>query len=64
LPSQFDEALRIPRSMGPTFGRREAGFAQGEFDQKTPQTGVTELINLHIKWGRSASNLAPGQLGS
>ena len=31
LPSQFDEALRIPRSMGPTCLQEGTGFAQGKF---------------------------------
>jgi hypothetical protein len=28
LPSQFDEAFRIPRSMGPTFWQEGTGRAQ------------------------------------
>jgi hypothetical protein len=51
LPSQFDEAFRIPRSMGPTcFLGGEPGRAQRKFDSaqdRIPQQGVTELITHH-----------------
>src|SRR5256885_15741288 len=52
LPSQFDEAFRIPRSMGPTcfVGEGEPGRAQRKFDSvqdRLPQQGVTELITHH-----------------
>jgi hypothetical protein len=44
LPSQFDEALRIPRSMGPTCRFQEG---TGSRRQRIPQKGVTELIKHH-----------------
>src|SRR2546430_5490846 len=52
LPSQFDEAFRIPRSMGPTcFCRRgEPGRTRRKFDSvqdRLPQQGVTELKTHH-----------------
>src|SRR4051812_30417492 len=52
LPSQFDEAFRIPRSMGPTcfVGEGEPGRAQRKFDSvqdRLPQQGVTELKTQH-----------------
>jgi hypothetical protein len=31
LPSQFDEAFRIPRSMGPTFWQEGTGSRPSEF---------------------------------
>jgi hypothetical protein len=48
LPSQFDEAFRIPRSMGPTcFAGGEPGRAQRRIRVRIPQQGVTELITHH-----------------
>src|SRR5438445_12105554 len=52
LPSQFDEAFRIPRSIGPTcFCRRgEPGRGRRKFDSdqvRLPQQGVTELKTHH-----------------
>jgi hypothetical protein len=43
LPSQFDEALRIPRSMGPTCLQEGTGSRL----VRMPQKGVTELIKHH-----------------
>jgi hypothetical protein len=43
LPSQFDEALRIPRSMGPTCLQEGTGSRL----ERMPQKGVTELIKHH-----------------
>src|SRR3954471_13975296 len=52
LPSQFDEAFRIPRSMGPTCftGEGEPGRARRKFESvqdRLPQQGVTELKKHH-----------------
>src|SRR5262245_16594220 len=50
LPSQFDEAFRIPRSMGPTcfFKERGTGSCPREFGSgPNPQQGVTELKSHH-----------------
>jgi hypothetical protein len=44
LPSQFDEALRIPRSMGPTY---LAGGNRVRAGTKGPQEGVAELMPYH-----------------
>jgi len=43
LPSQFDEALRIPRSMGPTCLSEGNRVAPQSYQQK----GVTELMRYH-----------------
>jgi len=43
LPSQFDEALRIPRSMDPTCLQEGTGSRL----ERMPQKGVTELIKHH-----------------
>jgi hypothetical protein len=43
LPSQFDEALRIPRSMNPTCLQEGTGSRL----ERMPQKGVTELIKHH-----------------
>jgi hypothetical protein len=43
LPSQFDEALRIPRSMGPTCLQEGTGSRS----MRIPRKGVTELITHH-----------------
>jgi hypothetical protein len=43
LPSQFDEAFRIPRSMGPTCWQEGTGTSPREFRKM----GVTGLITHH-----------------
>jgi hypothetical protein len=43
LPSQFDEAFRIPRSMGPTCWQEGTGTSPSEFRK----LGVTGLITHH-----------------
>jgi hypothetical protein len=47
LPSQFDEAFRIPRSMGPTCSQEGTGLRPGRIRVRIPQKGVTELIKHH-----------------
>src|SRR5882762_227165 len=48
LPSQFDEAFRIPRSMGPTcFAGGEPGHIQGGFGPNTATGRLPELITHH-----------------
>src|SRR5665213_420110 len=47
LPSQFDEAFRIPRSMGPTCCQEGTGSHPGRIRYRIPQKGVTELIRHH-----------------
>src|ERR1043166_5732242 len=44
LPSQFDEAFRIPRSMGPTCWQEGTGVSPSEFRKM----GVTGLLTHHI----------------
>jgi len=44
LPSQFDEALRIPRSMGPTY---LAGGSRVHAGTLGPLEGVAELMPHH-----------------
>src|SRR3954451_25397096 len=45
LPSQFEEAFRIPRSMGPTC--LAGGNRHSRRDGLSPQAGVTELMAHH-----------------
>src|SRR5207302_8025000 len=48
LPSQFDEAFRIPRSMGPTcFAGGEPDDTQGGFGPNTATGRLPELITHH-----------------
>jgi hypothetical protein len=47
LPSQFDEALRIPRSMGPTCLQEGTGSRPRGIRYRIPQKGITELIKHH-----------------
>src|SRR5258708_12311961 len=47
LPSQFDEAFRIPRSMGPTCLQEGTGSRPRGSRYRIPQEGVTELIKHH-----------------
>src|SRR5258708_23326503 len=47
LPSQFDEAFRIPRSMGPTCLQEGTGSRPREIRYRIPQKGLTELIKHH-----------------
>src|ERR1700735_3821129 len=47
LPSQFDEAFRIPRSMGPTCLQEGTGSCPRGIRYRIPQKGVTELIKHH-----------------
>src|SRR5665213_3803057 len=47
LPSQFDEAFRIPRSMGPTYLQEGTGARPRGNSVRIPQTGVTGLIKHH-----------------
>jgi hypothetical protein len=47
LPSQFDEALRIPRSMGPTCWQEGTGSRPWGIRWRIPQKVVTELIKHH-----------------
>src|ERR1700688_5183859 len=47
LPSQFDEAFRIPRSMGPTCLQEGTGSRPRGIQDRIPQKGVTELIKHH-----------------
>src|SRR4051795_619265 len=51
LPSQFDEAFRIPRSMGPTCLQEGNRVVPDEnsarFRVRIPQQGITELITHH-----------------
>src|SRR6202451_3516361 len=54
LPSQFDEAFRIPRSMGPTYLQEGAGSRPREIRVRIQQKGVTGPIT-HQKWAESAS---------
>src|SRR5439155_14119600 len=62
LPSQFDEAFRIPRSMGPTFLAGGNRLAPKRIRYRIPQKGVTELISI-IKWQPPRRNLdGEGQL--
>src|SRR3954447_8090650 len=46
LPSQFDEALRIPRSMGPTCLQEGTGSRRGNSGSNS-QTGGTGLKRHH-----------------
>src|SRR4051812_3634097 len=57
LPSQFDEALRIPRSMGPTCLQEGTGSRRGRF--KSACQGVAELM-LHHKVAARRSQPRPG----
>src|SRR5437868_5121405 len=45
LPSQFDEALRIPRSMGPTCWQEGTGSRRDAF--RSACEGVAELTAYH-----------------
>src|ERR1700739_3536051 len=45
LPSQFDEALRIPRSMGPTCWQEGTGSRRDGF--RSACEGVTGLTHHH-----------------
>src|SRR5258708_35903767 len=47
LPSQFDEALRIPRSMGPTCWQEGTGSRPRGIRHRIPQQGITGLITHH-----------------
>src|SRR6202030_1553360 len=47
LPSQFDEAFRIPRSMGPTCFAGGNRVAPHGIRVRIPQKDVTELIKHH-----------------
>src|SRR5260370_15447359 len=47
LPSQFDEAFRIPRSMGPTCFAGGNRAAPKGIQDRIPQKGVTGLIKHH-----------------
>src|SRR5450631_2392713 len=47
LPSQFDEAFRIPRSMGPTCLQEGTGSRPRGIRYRIQQKGVTELIKHH-----------------
>jgi hypothetical protein len=47
LPSQFDEAFRIPRSMGPTCLQEGTGSRPTEIRVRIPQKGVTGLRKHH-----------------
>src|ERR1700722_12187883 len=47
LPSQFDEAFRIPRSMGPTCFAGGNRVAPKEIRDRISQEGVTGLITHH-----------------
>ncbi|GLH75943.1 hypothetical protein SSBR45G_08510 [Bradyrhizobium sp. SSBR45G] len=56
LPSQFDEALRNPRSMGPICLQEKD--EEGRALKQIPRKGVTELKRL-IKRQSPGRNLGP-----
>jgi hypothetical protein len=61
LPSQFDEAFRIPRSMGPTCftGEGNRVVPKGNsIRDRIPQQGVTEL-KIHHKVAAAPSQPRP-----
>src|SRR2546430_1517087 len=47
LPSQFDEAFRIPRSMGPTCWQEGTGTGPSGNRSEFRKMGVTGLITHH-----------------
>src|SRR3954447_17853324 len=62
LPSQFDEAFRIPRSIRSNlFCRREPGRAQANSEIRIPQRGITGL-KKHHKVAASSSQPWRGDL--
>src|SRR4030088_3501071 len=63
LPSQFDEAFRIPRSMGPTCWQEGTGSRPREIQFRIPQKDVTELIKHHKVAAASSQPWREGQVG-